>query len=348
MKELIEKIVNLKKELGSKIILPVHHYIIPEIVELGDFVGDSYKLAVECSKSKADYIIMCGVLFMAEGAKILASEKQKVLIPQITAGCPLANMIEDDAARAVYKILSSSTKKEVMPVTYMNSYAATKSFCGEYGGAVCTSSNAADVINHYHKEGKAVFFSPDYNLGINSAILLGLSSDEVMRVDSETPIGDYSKIKLFIWDGFCIVHKRFSLADIVELRRKNPQINVIVHPECDVDIVEAADMSGSTQKIYNEVKNADEGTIWGIGTEYHFVHRLQMEFPSKTIIPLRRSDCFNMGKINLENLYSSLQSIQFYENNDGKLKIEVEVSPEHTVNARKALEKMIMIVESGK
>jgi quinolinate synthase len=348
MNELIEKIVKLRSELGSKVIIPVHHYIIPEIVEIGDFVGDSYKLAVECSRSKAEYIVMCGVLFMAEGAKILASEKQKVLIPQITAGCPLANMIEDDAARNVHKKLTSSTQKEVIPVTYMNSYAATKSFCGEHGGAVCTSSNAVDIIRYYHKQGKAVFFSPDYNLGINSANLLGLGSDEVMRVDSDTPEGDYSKVKLFIWDGFCIVHKRFHLSDIEQLRKTYPKINIIVHPECDEEIVEAADMSGSTQKIYNEVKDAADGSVWGIGTEYHFVHRLQMEYPSKTIVPLRRSDCFNMGKIDLESLYLSLQSIQAYENNEGELKIEVEVSQEHMVNARKALEKMIRIVESGK
>ncbi|MCK4654955.1 MAG: quinolinate synthase NadA [Candidatus Cloacimonetes bacterium] len=348
IKGTIEQIKHIKNKLGDRVIIPAHHYQVPQIVALADFVGDSYKLALECSRTDSEFIIFCGVNFMAEVANILGKPHQKVLIPDISSGCPLADTIDGETVARVYKKISSLCERQVMPVVYINSSAEVKSFCGEKGGSVCTSSNAAKITEHFLDKGKAVFFSPDFNLGINTARKLQISDEKIVNVKRDSKLETTGNIKsgtLFIWDGSCYVHKEFTLADVESLRGKYPDINIIVHPECDEDVVNLADISSSTQKIYDEIKKAPSGSIWGVGTEYHFVERITREFSDRQIMPLRKSICVDMAKISPNRLLDSLVSVSNYLETKGTLKYEIKVPESFKENAALALKKMIQIVE---
>jgi quinolinate synthase len=332
----MNKINQIRKEIN--VTIPAHHYETDEIVDIADFVGDSYKLAVECTKTNSDYIVFCGVKFMAEGAKILAKPNQKVLSPAKTAGCPMADMIDANQAQQVFDKINDP---DLVPVVYMNSYADIKAFCGEHGGAVCTSSNAAKIVEFYLQQDKKVFFAPDFNLGMNTAKKLGLNDDEIVTVKQDISFKDNKNAKLYLWDGYCYVHKVFMLNQIEELRDKHPQIKIIVHPESDPEVVEKADIAGSTQQILLAVKNSPAGSVWGIGTEIHFVNRLAQQYPNKTILPLKKSSCRDMIKINRTNLTQTLEAIK-----TGKLtEYEVTVPSNYIEPAKAALQKMIDIVE---
>ncbi|MCG8572773.1 MAG: quinolinate synthase NadA [Spirochaetes bacterium] len=350
--ELKEYIYSQKKKYGGKLVIPAHHYQTMDIIPFADFIGDSYKLAVDCSKVKAEYIVFCGVRFMAEGASILSTENQKILIPDIMAGCPMADMIDEKTANQVFNKISDVSNQPVIPIVYMNSYADMKSFCGQKGGAVCTSSNAVKIVKHYLDQGQSIFFFPDFNLGINTAEELKIAMSEVVQVKRDGSLmgfenqTDFSNAKMFVWDGFCHVHKEFTPADVHFVRKKNPHMKIIVHPECDKSVVELSDLNGSTQKIYEAIKKSPTHSQWAVGTELNFVKRIAHDFPDKTIIPLRESSCFNMEKITLNNLALTLNSIDAYINQSGKLKNQIEVNQEYRKNAKKALEKMICIVES--
>ena len=346
MKDIIEKIKELKETLGDRVIIPAHHYQKIEIVRLSDFVGDSYKLAVDCKNTESEFIVFCGVRFMAEGAQLLAKKYQKIIMPDLDAGCPMADMIDLEIAEKLYKKLNKSCKREIIPIVYMNSYSDMKSFCGRKGGSVCTSSNAGKIIEYYLSQDKAVFFSPDYNLGINTARHLKIPSEEIVKIENDLTIEPGKNLKdtrLFIWDGFCYVHKVFRTDDIIKLRAKHPEINIIVHPECDEEVVNSSDISGSTQKIYQTIKDSPRGSIWGVGTEFNFVSRIAEDFKDKRIIPLRNSPCIDMEKINLKNLAQSLSSILDYKTGKAELKFEVKVHEEFQLPAREALKKMIEI-----
>lgn len=342
-----EQILELKKELGKSIVIPAHHYENPEIVEVADFVGDSYKLAADCAKIDAEFIVFCGVYFMAEAADLLSSSTQKVLMPDIEARCPMADQIGYQQADKVFQKISGCTTRQIAPVVYMNSTAEIKSFSGKYGGSVCTSSNAGKIIKHFLDQDKVVFFAPDYNLGNNTANELGLKDKEIVKVTSDFQCvgGNPSQAKIFIWDGYCYVHKRFLVNDILDLRTKNPGIKIIVHPECDREVVINSDDSGSTQKIYEEIKKSPTGSIWGVGTEFNFVQRIAWEFPDKTVLPLRKSICGNMAKITPEKLLKILQSVQSHLQKKTALEGIVQVSESMKNNAARALHKMIEIVE---
>ena len=262
----------------------------------------------------------------------------------------MADMIESDMAHQFYEKIDGRCDREIIPVVYMNCYADMKSFCGEKGGAVCTSSNAAKILQYYFDKGKAVFFSPDYNLGINTARQLGIPDEQIVKVKKDLTFettGDIKNAKLFLWDGFCHVHKVFSVEDCKKWREEHPDINIIVHPECNEDVVREADLFGSTQQIFNTIKNAPKGSKWAIGTEYNFVIRLAKDYPDLTIVPLRDSVCYNMQKITLELLADSLKSISDYQEGKGQLKFDVIVSEDYKENSKKALQKMIEIVEAG-
>ncbi len=346
MYNLFKEIKAIKKSLGNKVIIPAHHYQKIEIVRLSDFVGDSYKLAVDCSNTESEFIVFCGVKFMAEGAFLLAKKYQKIIMPDLNAGCPMADMIDSGIAKKLYKKLNKSCKREIIPVVYMNSYADMKSFCGEKDGCVCTSSNAGKIIEYYLAQDKAVFFSPDYNLGINTARQLRIPTEEIVKINRDLtiePERDIENVRLFIWDGFCYVHKVFTRDDISKLRERYPGIKIIVHPECDEEVVNSSDISGSTQKIYQTIKDSPQGSIWGVGTELNFVLRIADDFKDKKIIPLRNSPCKDMEKINLINLAQSLSSILDYRSGKGKLKFEVKVYEQFCLPAQKALKKMIEI-----
>ncbi|HOV14467.1 MAG TPA: quinolinate synthase NadA [Spirochaetota bacterium] len=351
IKELTDKIIEIKNKLGKRVIIPAHHYQRNEIVKLSDFIGDSYKLAKESSKTNSDYIVFCGVRFMAESAKILAKSNQKVLIPNVMAGCPMADMIDINNANKIWNIIEKQCERKIAPIVYMNSYADMKSFCGEKGGSVCTSSNAKKIIEYYLSKNVAIFFFPDYHLGKNIANTMNIPENQIAKVKKDATIettGDPKNVKIFLYDGFCHVHQTFTESDILSLlRKKNSDYHIIVHPECKEEIVKLADSYGSTEQIYNTIKNSEPGSMWAVGTEYNFIQRMADEFKDKVIIPLRVSPCMNMEKINLENLYESLNSILEYENESGTLKYEVTVSDEYIEKSKTALQKMIDIVEGN-
>ncbi len=344
----------LRERLGGLVVMPAHHYQRPEIVAFGDFVGDSYKLAVEGAKSDAAYILFCGVRFMAESAAILARPGQTVLIPDPVAGCPMADMIDAAAAEAVLAKLDAMRGVSLAPVTYMNSYADMKALTGRRGGSICTSSNARLVMEHYLKLGRPMFFGPDYNLGINTARAMKLDPDKIFTVNRDGTVtgregADPAKGVLFLWDGSCHVHKRFTVADIDAARKKNPAVKVIVHPECDEAVVAAADLSGSTEAIFKAIRDSSPGSAWVVGTEASFVHRLAAEYPSLSVLPLRESYCFNMARIELSNVLASLQSIAAHEEDPGaSLLFPVTVDRSVQVDAARALNAMIAIVENSR
>ncbi len=342
----IEKIKELKTKLGSRVLIPAHHYQSPQVVALADFVGDSYKLAVDCSQKKSEFILFCGVRFMAEGAEILSEPDQKILLPDPAAGCPLADHIDGEQMESVINNIASRTKEKIIPVVYMNSSSEVKEICGKFEGSVCTSSNAKKIVEYYFEQGSSVFFAPDYNLGINTARDIGLAENAIIKVRKDGSLGADNlpdSPKIFIWDGSCHVHKRFLWSDLEDFREQYKTGKIIVHPECDEEIVTAADISGSTAKIYNEIKNSPAGSIWGVGTEFHFVERIAQEFPNKTVVPIRKSICRNMAKINLENLYETLKNIDQFIDGKAELKNQIKIDENKKVNAKKALEKMIEI-----
>lgn len=345
---LAESIRALKADLGARLALPAHHYQRPEIVALADYVGDSYKLAVRASGSDAEYIVLCGVRFMAESAAILASPGQTVMIPDTDAGCPMADMISAVDARAALAALDGILAAPAVPVTYMNSYADMKALTGERGGAVCTSGNAVKVMRHFLDAGRPVFFSPDCNLGINCSRALGVAHDRIFRIGRNGSIkgpGDPSRGLLFLWDGYCHVHTRFTPGDVAAARTRVPGITVIVHPECDCAVVEAADLSGSTEGIYEAVREGGPGSAWAIGTEANFVTRLASEFPDRGITPLRTSFCMNMAKTDLGTLEASISSITRHETGGSFLLHEIRVPPAERRDAAMSLRLMMDITE---
>ena len=346
-KSLENYIIDFKKRYGKRLLIPAHYYVSSDVFRFSDISGDSYKLAVEASRTDAEWIVFCGVRFMAEGVNILSPEK-KVLIPDFNAGCPMADMADIESGEKALSVIKDYTGEDAVPVVYMNSYADSKSLCGDNGGSVCTSSNAGKILKYYLDKGRRVFFFPDANLGKNISNSLGLDDKETALIKNDLSVefsGDPGDVKVFLWDGFCHVHQNFIGHDIAEFRNKYPGGKIIVHPEVDPGVAAEADMHGSTQKIFNVVKESPKGSVWGIGTEYKFVERLAEEFGDKTIIPLRRSFCGNMSKINIKNLAVSLNSIELFESGTGELVYDVEVSEKYRNNARKALDKMINIVE---
>ncbi|MBN2436433.1 MAG: quinolinate synthase NadA [Spirochaetes bacterium] len=355
MKELIEQIKQYRKILGEDLVMPAHHYQRPEVVALSDFAGDSYKLAVEASRHTSDFILFCGVRFMAEGASVLAADNQKIVVPELLAGCPMADMIDKSMAQKAYDIISPLSNRRIAPVVYMNSYADVKSFCGEKDGAVCTSSNALKICSHFIEKGEAVFFFPDFNLGINTADTLGLKDDEVVRIGRDLVIEervDYRNVKMYLWDGFCHVHKVFTVDDVKKAREQYSGIKIIVHPESDRAVVQASDMNGSTAFILDSIRDSEPGSVWGVGTEINFVRRIASDFGpksthNKTIVALRDSPCFNMEKTSLEKVAASLKSIVDYKNGKGELVTEIRVQPEFKDGAKKALQTMMDIVQKA-
>jgi len=336
----------IKSSLGEKLVIPCHHYQDELVVKIADLLGDSYRLAVDCTKSKAKYILFCGVRFMAEGAAILSQSDQKVILPDLSSGCPLAEMINLEQAEATFEEIARRINKIPVPVVYINSTAELKSFCGTHNGSTCTSSNVDKIIKFFLNRGQKIFFAPDRNLALNSANKLGLKPDEYIVIDENTEFTEeINRYKLFIWNGFCYVHKKFGLENAERLRQRYEKINLIVHPESDPEVVKAADFSGSTQTIFQIVKEAPQGSIWGIGTESTFVNRIANEFPDKKIIPFTDSPCLDMQKIKPASIMECLKAIISFETENGDLKNQVEIPEYLRKNARKALRLMIRITE---
>ena len=311
-----DRIRDIKKELGQRLIILTHHYQRKEIVDLGDFKGDSFGLSQKAAADKdAQFIVFCGVHFMAESAEILSQPHQTVQIPDVEAGCWMADMADNVVVDRAWEELTSITKKDtIVPIAYMNSDAEIKAFCGRNGGAVCTSSNAPAALRWGFGQREKIFFFPDQHLGRNSGNQMGIPSHEMIVWDPKKPLGGNTpeavkQSKIILWDGYCLVHTRFTVDHVREMREQYPHAKIIVHPECTQEVVALADAAGSTSGIVKYVDNAPPGTTVIVGTEINLITRLAQEYPEKTVLPLLHSLCPNMFKIDLEKLLYTLEHI---------------------------------------
>lgn len=340
--QLRERILAVKKKYGKRLVILGHHYQRDEVIEMADFRGDSYALCILAAEQKeAEFIVFCGVHFMAEAADILSAENQIVQLPEITAGCPLANFANHDmVSRAWEEIGTVCDTNEIIPITYVNSNAELKAFCGVNNGVVCTSSNAAGAAKWAFARGEKAFFFPDEHLGTNTGNRMGITADQRIVWDPNKELGgnDPDKIKsakLIVWKGHCHVHTAFTVNHINDFRTSYPNGKVIVHPECREEVVNASDENGSTSYIIQYVEQVPAGSIIGIGTELNLVNRLGKQHSDKKILPLTRSLCPNMYKINLNNLCWTLENL-------GEINI-VSVPNKIKNDARNALDRMLQI-----
>lgn len=334
-------IAKTKKVFGNKLVILAHHYQSDEIIEFSDYVGDSLELARQVTHlTQARIIIFCGVYFMAETAAILAPDKD-VYIPDKNAGCPLADMAIIDNVLKAWEVISN-LGKSVVPITYVNSTAEVKAFCGKYNGTVCTSGNATEIFKWGLKSFGKIFFLPDRSLGRNTAYSLNIEDSDIFEWDftkkhSENDVENLRNAKIILWKGYCPVHwPVFSVNDINRLRALYPDIKIIVHPECDPEVVKASDMAGSTSRIIAFANEQKSGTKVAIGTEYNLVNRLAIKLREKVdIIPLYKTFCDDMGKVTLEKLALTLLDLD----NSKNVKVDKIVSD----NALISLENMLKI-----
>lgn len=346
-----EKIRFLIDKHRQRLVIAAHHYQVPGIIKYADIIGDSYKLAVECSRKRADFIVMCGVRFMAEGAAVLAAPGQRVVMPDPEAGCPMADMITAEQTQEAVDRIRVLTGKDPAPVVYMNSTAAVKAVCGRAGGAVCTSSNAPKILEYYFRVGRPVFFAPDRHLGFNTVTEYGMLDDsQIAFIGRDGQIecgGDPREAAIFLWDGFCPIHRQFTPEQVSAVRAEYPGITVAVHPECPAAVVEAADSDGSTEFLLKAVCEAAPGTVWAVGTELSFVRRLADNCPDKTVVPLAPYPCADMALITPEKLAATLENIDRVITAGEALANEIRPDAAVTADAARALEQMIAITEAG-
>ncbi len=341
--ELAADIRAVKQRLGDRLVILGHHYQRDEIIELADYRGDSLQLARQASQTDAETIVFCGVHFMAEVAAILAQPGQHVLIPDLTAGCYLADTASPKGVHAAWDALDAAlgnADEQVTPITYVNSSAALKAFCGRHGGIVCTSSNAERVVRWALSQRPRVFFFPDQHLGRNTALSLGIPASDMMVWNRFTPTAPevIQSQRVILWPGACMVHQRFRPEHVETVRQRNPAMRVIVHPECKAEVVALADESGSTSTIIHTIESAEPGSQWAVGTESRLVYRLQQEHPEQKIIPLADVPpfCNTMGQITLQNLAEVIAALD-----RGELMNEVTVDAENSHWARVALNRML-------
>ena len=334
------EIEQAKAELGPKVTILVHHYQRDSVIRFADFRGDSLQLSrVAAAQRQASYIVFCGVNFMAETAAMLCAPSQQVLQPAGDAPCPMARMADVDQAEEAWEELTSLWGDDLLPITYQNSSAALKAFCGRHGGAVCTSSNAERLFEWALGQKDHLIFFPDEWLGTNSALALGIPRHRIAIWDPEEPetsLAQAVDARVVVWKGYCHVHTFFKLEHVQETRAKYPEVKIIVHPECPVEVVQAADAYGSTARIIRYVEEAPPSSIIAVGTEINMVSRLSREHPSKTVIPLARSLCGAMYRTNPVGLRDALRSCVA-----GEPINVVHVDPETRRWANRALERML-------
>ena len=352
--ELHERIENARKVLGSRVVILGHHYQRDDVIAHADLTGDSYQLSVMAAQRKdAEFIVFCGVHFMAESADILGQPNQKVILPDLGAGCSMADMASveqvEDAWEQLTEIGVIGEGKTVAPMTYMNSTAAIKAFCGRNGGVVCTSSNAVPLFDKYLKEYDKMFFFPDQHLGRNTGLKFGIPLNKMALWNPFEELGgnteeELHNAKLILWRGHCSVHGRFKPWHVDQVRKETPGIKVLVHPECMYEVVEKSDLNGSTSFIINTVTNAPSGSKWAVGTELNLVLRLQKQFPDKEIRLLAPDLCMcaTMYRIAPQNLAWALENLVA-----GNVVNEITVDDETKRFASIALERMISFTEQN-
>lgn len=346
--ELVEAIGTKRAELADDLVILGHHYQRDEIIRHADLRGDSFKLSQLAAQSKAKYIVFCGVYFMAESADILTDASQTVILPNLTAGCSMADMANLVDVSAAWNAMIEAYGAGMVPVTYMNSSADLKAFCGEHGGIVCTSSNASAIVSWAFERGRRVLFFPDEHLGRNTADRLELPTEAVSvwnPRDIEGSVRDARNALLTVWKGFCSVHERFTVEQIEDARTRHPNCTVIVHPECRREVVHAADSSGSTEYIVAEIEQARPGTNFAVGTEVNLVNRLAAEHPEMTIFCLDPvvCPCSTMYRIHPAYLAWVLDNLV-----SGNVVNRVAVDRETARFARLALNRMLEVTEGSK
>jgi quinolinate synthase len=343
---LLEKISTRKKELGRQLLILCHHYQQEAVYRFADMTGDSLKLAkYAAGAGEAKYIVFCGVHFMAESADILTSDQQSVMLPDLRAGCPMADMATIDEVEWAWRELTKATATRIIPVTYVNSSARIKAFVGEHGGSVCTSSNAERVLTWALEKGEKVFFFPDEHLGRNSAYALGIADDEVVlwqrgKQDGGNTREQLARARVLLWNGYCTVHMQFTAEHARMRRRQDPAIQIIVHPECRHEVVREADAYGSTETIINTIKTSPAGSHWAVGTEINLVNRLSKQHPDKEIHSLSPFQCLcsTMYRIKPAYLLWVLDNLAA-----GRLVNRISVDEATAALARISLDRMLTI-----
>ena len=343
---LVERAKKARAALGKSAMILGHHYQRDEVIDFADITGDSFKLAQAAADNQsAENIIFCGVHFMAESADILTSEKQRVILPDLAAGCSMADMAAANQVNQAWKVFEKlGIAGKTIPATYMNSSAAIKSFTGENGGTICTSSNAERAMKWAFERGEKVFFLPDQHLGRNTAVLkLGLKlSDCVIwnpwKVNGGLSDAELTSAKVILWRGHCSVHGRFSVENIEQVRQKIADVKVIVHPECQYEVVSKADVVGSTEMIIKAVTQSPAGSSWAVGTELNLVKRLAANNPDKTVVFLDKDVCYcsTMNRIDLPHLLWAMESLV-----KGRVVNQIKVEPKTANFARIALDRML-------
>jgi quinolinate synthase len=354
--EMDARIAAAKKTLGERLVILGHHYQRDEVIKFADFTGDSLKLArAAASRGKAEFIVFCGVHFMAESADVVCAPHQKVILPDLAAGCSMADMAAGDQLDVCWRELKEmgvdiekgeEGRAGVVPVTYINSSADIKAFCGEHGGIVCTSTNAAAIMTWAWQQADKLVMLPDQHLGRNTAFKMGVPLDRMVIWDPNEVWGGLTPeqvkdAKLILWKGHCSVHTRFTVAQIDAFRKKYPGGKVIAHPECTFDVVQAADVSGSTEHIINTVRSSPSGSIWAVATEIHLVNRLKNEVePDKTVVTLDPFGCLcsTMFRVSPNHLLWVLEGLV-----EGKIYNQITVAEPQKSFARLALDRMLTV-----
>ena len=346
--QLVDRARVARKALGAKAMVLGHHYQRDEVIAFADIRGDSFKLAQAAAEnSAAEFIFFCGVHFMAESADILTTKNQKVILPDLAAGCSMADMATASQVQDCWQVLEKlGVAKKTIPITYMNSSAAIKAFTGKNHGAVCTSSNAARAMKWAFEKGEKILFLPDQHLGRNTAVLsLGLTLADCVIYNPWKPNGGLTddaikNAKVILWRGHCSVHGRFTVGNIEDVRIKLPGVKVLVHPECQHDVVSNADVVGSTEMIIKTVSQSPAGAKWAIGTELNLVQRLANENPDKQIVFLDKAVCYcsTMNRIDLPHLVWAMESLV-----SGRLINQIKVEDEVAKYAKVALDQMLAL-----
>ncbi|RSD23289.1 quinolinate synthase NadA [Mesobacillus subterraneus] len=341
--ELENLVRDIKAKMGKKLFIPGHHYQKDEVIQFADATGDSLKLAQLSADNKdAEHIVFCGVHFMAETADILTTENQRVYLPDMRAGCSMADMADIYQTERAWEFLQVLFGDTILPLTYVNSTAAIKSFVGANGGATVTSSNAEKMVRWAFSQKERLLFLPDQHLGRNTAFNIGIGLDEMAVYNPIENIlefdGPLEKVKVILWKGHCSVHENFTVENIADVRRTNPDMKIIVHPECRREVVALSDMAGSTNYIIEAIEASPKGSAWAIGTEMNLVNRLIAQHPDKHIVSLNphMCPCLTMNRIDLQHLAWSLESVM-----EGQETNIIKVDENTATNAKLALERML-------
>jgi quinolinate synthase len=346
--DLVERANQARSSLGDRAMILGHHYQRDEVIAYADIRGDSFKLAQAAADNpNAEFIFFCGVHFMAESADILTTQNQKVILPDLAAGCSMADMATAAQVEDCWQVLEKlGVAKKTIPITYMNSSAAIKAFTGKNNGAVCTSSNAMRAMKWAFEKGEKVLFLPDQHLGRNTAVLsLGLKLEDCVIWNPWKPSGGLSEAqikmaKVILWRGHCSVHGRFTVENIENVRRVLPQVKVLVHPECQHEVVAKADVVGSTEMIIKTVTDSPSGSKWAIGTELNLVQRLARENPDKEVVFLDKTVCYcsTMNRIDLPHLVWAMEALVA-----GRVVNQIKVDEQVAMQAKVALERMLAL-----